>query len=456
MKTTIVLILVLFSNSVSNAQSNSIQWANSVVQNPDQYFKNTYETSIFKKLYSKYPNLSIEKVIQSEKQYIITLKLDNRPYNLVFEVDDNNRIRYAYRDPSSINIKNISQINNNFLIWIGKFFYRLDAADSSAINDMIFYDDIKIRYNQITNSSVIAEELIKDFRKISEPSTIEILEHKNKKYAFNAIFNLIGDLSIEVPDKFVHVPDTDYLQEEFFQEIIGAIKRDFRHKTNEKINKELIIKLFNKRYRDIRVENNQIDIPYQSRRFKKLKHLIYEVIGSYNNNFVIPKITLKEDKINNTIFVNDAFSIPLYTNQNRNHILIKIRKTIEFSYKMILAGSLWPDIFPSNIDGIFRYRGFKLQEIPLKTNKQWLALWTVLLEKGSLYCYPSKIEIIDNKIKQKSIIYLEQDNEPFYYHFGEIYLDFENNSNDPIPSKIEFIFYPFIKDEANMFSEELN
>lgn len=438
-------LLILFFFLFTDTGKTPIEWVNSVLNNPNQYFRNSYEKNIFTNLQTKYPNLSVEKAIYDDTKIIGTFKLNSHSYLLVFEIDNSSKIRYIYRSPGTLNVTNLQTIDPDIQIWLGKFFYRLDAGDSSVLNDMLFFDDVQVRYKQIKNKSKIVKILLNDFSNIATPSSIESYLDQDDNYFFNVNFNLIGQLIIKVPPKLVHPPDTDFLQEDFFQEIEKKMFES-SHTNNPGLkNKDIVLDIVKKFYKNARLFDNRIVVPYQTQRFDELKSLTYKIIRKEGYFTVEPDISLEQGN-NQTFLFNKVINIPYYINNTMEEPIESAIKTLNFGYMLTFGKSFWPEDNIYDIKGTMRYRGFKIHDVSLRTTNDILSLLNIFHNKGSLYYYPSSFKFDKNTIIQKGILFLISNNkmDSDYYHFAEIYIHFKN-TDDPIPYFIEIVFYPYIR-----------
>jgi len=457
----IVLIIILFIFS-SFAQTNIKDWGENFLKNPKGYFQSTYELGIFQKLKSKFSNIKLTDISDLENQRNIEFSIDGKMiiYQLILEIDEQNKIRFAYRNPKSLNLNKSNFSNENTIKWIGKFFYHIDAGDTSLIKDMIFQKDVEIIYNQSRDKSKIISKLINDFPKIIQPTKTNVKEN-DESVSIQMIIDLYADLYIRIPKKLIYPLDTDYLQEKLFNRIIFNLNNSnytFGYETT--LNIEELKQLFKNKYKDALIKDNIITIPYENRRFKKLDKIEYNLPASIFSNTIDvkeinPQLKLFYNKDESTILMNEKYSISFYGQKKIGRKNIeRIQQILQEIYVQILSINEEAKFANfKSVKGWARFRGLLVKEIQLFDWIKWNIFWSSLWDEGELFYYPSSVDYTNEKIAIKGIVYIFPESESFFYHFGELTIIYPEDNHEK-PVEIQLVFYPYNRDEASSFFEE--
>ncbi len=456
MKKILYVLLVVISSI--NAQNEMSKWGQTFLNNPEKYFRSSYELGIFKNFKSKFSNLKLNKIAENGSQRILDLQIDNKvtQYQLVLEIDEEEMIRYAYRYHENLNLNKNNFSNENILKWIGKFFYYIDSGDTAAIHDMIFQKEVEIIYNKQKKKSIIISNFLKDFPAIVQPTKTDIIE-ETSSLAISMVINLYADLYIKIPDKLIYPLDTDYLQETFFNRIINNLRNSIELPGDEtSLTKDELIGIFKRKYKGSNLKNNTIIIPYKTKRFQKLESVQYFFSGSFFKSEVdiskiVPQIDLTHNETDGTLELNNSYSMSCSgLSQINQKSTEEIKRAIQYIYRMILA------ISPSNketlIKGWTRFRGLLVNEVELTNARHWNSFWSSLWDEGEIFYYPSIIDYSKEDITIKGVVYVFPESESFFYHFGELTAVYRKNETNQ-PYALRLVFYPFIRDEASSFYE---
>ena len=155
-----------------------------------------------------------------------------------------------------------------------------------------------------------------------------------------------------------------------------------------------------------------------------------------------PKISLKHNKSQGTVTINDTYAISFYRSIKISHNeLIRIENAIKYIYKLIMPLAMFKS---KEIKGVIQYRGYKIHDIELTNSNHLRKFFDVLRQEGALYFYPSKIDDLEEGVIIHGLAYVLHGDDANYYHFCEFKFNFLNDTN-PQSIALRITFYPFIK-----------
>jgi hypothetical protein len=333
---------------------------------------------------------------------------------------------------------------------LGKFFYRLDAGDTAALYDMIFYEKNTIRYNGLSNKSEIVGKLTRKFTSNIQISKIEYQE-QSSFLSIVASVPFSSDIFFRIAHDWAEAKNSDILQENLYHRIISRLNNT--DSAISLISLESRLELLNYLKENYPEGNEQRDlfvIPYP----QSLQHIINEIrykiqvhqpgLGSNPIN-VDPIIQLEFKQDRGILILNNTCNISYYSPHDHNNSdLHNSEQVLKKIFNMfILIPFIADKEFNKNLKGQVYYRGYKVHTINLISDHQWSNFWQVLRMEGSLYFYPTKIDDLGNEMIIGGLIYIHRNKRMDFYHFGELTINIPMDKNG-MELSMKLDFYPYI------------
>ena len=436
MKTILLIFIIFFV--VFGQHSKQDNWVKQLIQKPDVVFADDYEKYLFAEFRKKFPELVIKNTVHNTNAIILDIMLDSdESYYLACMVDKHKRIKHIYRYIPAFNNDNYSISDQIITRWVGKFFYHLDIGDKEAVYDLVYHNDTKLVYKQISSKKEIINSLMRDFPKIIKPDKIDISAAASQ-YRVAIYIYLTSNLLLEINSKLANITDTDELQENLFTALGKSIKTVGPVQHNSDVIKSIISV-----YNNIKIKKDTLQIDYPDIGMKALKNINYIFKKREDKEDFYSLISLQGNNIEETLTLNKSYPLSIYNNFNRidKH---KMEQAIAALYNQFIQMQFANyDFSQWQIKGIVKYRGYLYHDIIINNTLGWTAFLRELAKEGALYFYPSAIETAQDKIIVHGLIYILKDQQMNFYHFGEIVAKF-NKLNNLNNIEIELNLYPFL------------
>ena len=441
-----ILLVLFFLLPYSGKGEND--WSQKLWQPNVDLFASNYEKEIFNKFHLKFPSIQFKKEQQVQNYIVLDFNILplNIPYSFILELDSLNRIQQIFKNYLSLDTIIHKSNESNIKQWMGKFFYYLDAGDSAAIVDLVFYQNVKLIYKNLKDKSRVISQLLADFSSTINPLEISFQEKSSTIMVLLTLQNL-NSLMLEIPARLVNTTEIYQLQDQLFKHIQESMSADELNKNDE-------IQLdgfFRKRYSKVEWQNESITISYNTPKIKLLPEIRFSHSSKSGKDQdqeriqVNPILKISKGEELNTIFINDSFALQYFPISNHDSsILQNIAQLINrlFIINILPANSL-KNIFPDSFNSNIQYRGYDVHEFNSANSLGWIKFWAAIQNEGGIYYYPIRIIERENQIWIEGIIYVIDPEEKSYYHFAEMKTTFLKTDNFPI-SEIKLIFYPFL------------
>lgn len=277
------------------------------------------------------------------------------------------------------------------------------------------------------------------------------LTHLNILYSQDNTLYLSDSLGKNVVE-YYHANDTDVLQEDLYHRLVSRIEN--HTSINENPIPTTRFQFFQnslKYYPEATLKGEMFIIPYPQGKFKNFKEMRYHIPSdffkdNYPESSLQPEITLQKSTEKSTLIFNNAYTLVFYRSPGiKSDALLKSTQAIQKIYNLILPGSQKSEPDKSfYIKGTLFFKGYQPHTITFTTLSQLRLFLDELTVEGSLYFYPSRIEIHQKTIIINGLLYVIKDNILNIYHFAEIDIIFTNTST-PDYSEFKMTFYPYIK-----------
>ena len=244
--------------------------------------------------------------------------------------------------------------------------------------------------------------------------------------------------------------NTDVLQEDLYQRLK---KRITNHAVEEDHPPKTKFQFFQnslKYYPQAILNGDEIVIPYPLGKFKKLTGIRYYIPSGFFENpgtdtTLQPEIILDQDSDRSTLIFNKAYSLVYYRSPGiADDDLFRSIRAIQKTYNLLLPGARMPDYNSILIKGNINYKGYQPHSIQINSLSQIMVFLDELAVEGSLYFYPSRIEIQEDRILIIGLLYVIKDDILNIYHFADTSIIFTNTIT-PEYSEFKIKFYPYIK-----------
>lgn len=448
----ILFFLVLISSAIAKSDKNALGWAKQFLNKPLQYFSSPYEKAIFQKFNANFSNLRLKNARHLNGAYILEVHIPQlkNPYQLVLEFDEHKRINSVYRKLLKANVNYNGNTDPVILKWLGMFFYRLDAGDSAALYDMIFYRDIKIRYKNLSSKREISSSIIHKIPAIVQPNEINI-QQSAKIYSILISIQFSDDILIQIPYEWAVAAETDKMQEYLYQRIASQVDKPELAESSINIpGKSQLLDHIRQYYPECTIQGDIIRIPYPQLSTTMLKEIRYKITRPiFASGFDPAKINsivaLEYNKDDGIVTLNKTCKISFYNSPKRDSDNIdRSEFALQKLYNMLL---LFPKLngegYYSELKGEVLYRGYKIYKLVLSTSQKWANFWAIVRNEGSMYFYPSRIDYLTDELVVEGLLYVIRDNNLDLYHFAELKAFFPEQEND-VAMVLELNFYPFI------------
>jgi hypothetical protein len=448
----ILFFLVLISSAIAKSDKNALDWAKQFLNNPLQYFSSSYEKAVFQKFKAKFSILRPKNAGQYNGTYNLEIQIPQLKdsYHLVLEFDDEKRVSSVYRNLSLANIRYTGETDRVILKWLGKLFYRLDAGDSAALYDLIFYGDIKIRYKNIASKREIISSIINQYPAIIQPNEISIQKSSNI-YSILISIQFSDDILLQIPYDWANTADTDKMQDYLYQKIVSHLKKSEQVQSSKNIhNKSQLIDYLRQNYPQGTIQKDIIHIPYPKLSTKVLNEMRYKIARhifdlGFDPTQINSIINLNYNKEDGTVILNNACRFSFYNSPKRDDgITDRSESALQQLYNMLL---LFPHVNGedsySDLKGDIQYRGYKNYRLALSTSKKWAKFWQIVRQEGSVYFYPSHIAFLTDELVIEGLIYVIRDNNLNLYHFAELKAHFFEYK-ETTSMELDLNFYPYV------------
>jgi len=246
--------------------------------------------------------------------------------------------------------------------------------------------------------------------------------------------------------------DTDVLQEELYQRLKRKIDNHSPDKGNKAPKTQFQFLQNTIKYYPEAVLNGEIlAIPYPQGKFPNLKEIRYHIPSDFFTNAnpdlaLQPEIVLDQGAERSTLTFNRAYTLIFYrAPETDDDALLESIHAIQKIYNLLLPDAQKPDSDKTLlIKGNLIYKGYQPHTIALTSLSQIRLFLDELLMEGSLYFYPSRIEIHKNNIMINGLLYIIKKDILNIYHFADTTVLFTNAST-PEYSEFKIKFYPYIK-----------
>lgn len=445
-----LLFLAIVGLSIGGARAqdgDTTTWIKNFWQNPQHYLADDYERSIFQKFTKKFPGAALRNISRKpagvqRENLIVQLKLSayvpdyyllieksalagevQRVYRYLPQLQD-----YADENVAGVNLQKEYQ-------WLGKLLYRVDAGDSAAILDLIFYKDIKISYNRLTSKAEIAAALIRDYSKVVDVRQVDIKSHQQRLQVELQTQNFNGIL-LDLPDKFTENRNTDALQNELYQKFTTIL----RHPAGSTRLPPALREDPLRRFPGSIIDGNSLKIPYLEKKVAGLPamHFLLSTSGA-----MTPQINLKVHS-SGIVAMNDGLKIPFYGNLgNPRQDLQRLQASLAAIYKLFTNYPLENNL-RKDLSVTMRYRAYRPHEMPDIGGDGWAALLAHLEQQHTLYFYPSRIDLRGGKLRINGLFYAISRSSGSYYHFAELSVNWRHNTPGKM-NDIQLTFYPYVQ-----------
>ena len=432
--TFLILLVSLFGWAENTPDTR--KWAEEVLRNPTSYFVNAYEREIFQRFQGKFPNLTISGVEQLGGLMLMEVEIGQAtaPYQLNMEIDDKYHIRRIHRNLPSLK-KHRNLLDERSLEWLGRFLYRIDAGDSAALMDLLFYENVQIRYKDLGSKREISRQLLDDFPGIVETRNIALAE-KQGVLDVQIDTQLFSGLSVRIPLNLMEDRDTALQQEDLFKRL-SAILKSSRTASDQPVS----IPDF---YPEATLAGQSVVVPYLIERVATLKEIQYQLLSGIGTG---ADASIELERVNpSTLLMNDMLLIDYHgAGAADEDALGASTRFVKSLYN--LFGCRRPDTrdaFHSDLSGKIRYRGYQLHELPLTDPVTWRQLLKAFGKEGQLYYYPSRIDYRADLIKVRGLLYITPNRDAEIYHFAEVIATAQKRE-PAIHTQLDLILYPFVK-----------
>ena len=414
-------------------------WAKMVWNQPADWYLDPYEKSIFERFKKKYPSPVIESAEKMGNKHLLQLKLigTNSNYTLAFETTPENKIQHVKRYLPEISRGQLDAIPGAAR-WVEQFLYRIDAGDSAALMDLLFFNKVLVNYREISSKSNIAAKLIDDFPGVFELREFGIQSADNTIQIQLDAQNFHG-ITVNLPEHLPGPRDTAGDQEKLYKQLVNAMqKRSF--------STQVVAQNLQRVYPNANQSGNLLTVPYLTKKVSQLGSIRYQLNPATNN--LTPQVQLSMAG-NATMKLNRSLVIPYLGSRSAvEGALPDLNNSLQTLYRQILQPST-----DFTARGTLEYRGYKVHTIPLEKSASLPDFFRALQDIGSVYLYPTRIDVRNSRSEIRGIIYVtSRDNND--YHFLEWKL--QKHSSSTLSGAMKLVFYPFIRSgEVIQFNEDL-
>lgn len=414
------------------------RWAKMVWSQPSDWFLDPYEKSIFERFQKKYPSPVIENAEKMGNKHLLRLKLAgaNTGYTLAFETTTENKIQHVKRYLPEISHGQLDAIPGAAR-WVEQFLYRIDAGDSAALMDLLFYGKVLVNYRNMSSKSNIAARLIDDFPGVFELREFGIQSAGNTIQIQLDAQNFHG-ITVNLPEHLPGPRDTAADQEKLYKQLVKTMR-------NRSLN-TVAANNFRKIYPNALQDGNRVTIPYLTNKISQLNNIQYQLNPSENKPAPLVQLNLAD---NASMKLNSSLAIPYLGSRSAAESALPVLNTsLQALYRQILQPD--PEF---TARGTLEYRGYKIHTMPLEKSASLPDFFRALQDIGSIYLYPTRIDVRNANIEIRGIIYVTS-RENSDYHFLEWKL--RKRSTSALDGAMKLVFYPFIRSgEVIQFNEEL-
>jgi|GEM_PF-5040733 len=433
------LLTFLSARDTADSPRELKRWAKKVWNQPADWFLDPYEKSIFERFQQKYPSPVIESAEKVGSKHLLKLKLTgtNAGYTLAFETTAENKIQHVKRYLPEISRGQLDAIPGAAR-WVEQFLYRIDAGDSAALMDLLFFNKVLVNYRNISSKSNVAARLVDDFPGIFELREFGIQTAENTVQIQLDAQNFHG-ITVNLPEHLPGPRDTAADQEKLYKQIVKAMQ-------NASFSKQVAVGNLQTVYPNAIKNGNLLTVPYLTSKVSQLNSIRYQL--SQSEKGFIPQVSLSMAE-NASMKLNRSLVIPyLGSRSAAEGALPDLNNSLQALYQQILQPSA-----DFTARGTLEYRGYTVHTMPLEKSASIAGFFHALQDIGSIYLYPTRIDVRDSRSEIRGIIYVTS-RENNDYHFLEWRL--QKNGNSSLSGVMKLVFYPFIRSgEVIQFNEDL-
>ncbi len=432
-------LLLITSLYAAESTPGTREWAEDVLRNPTSYFVNTYEREIFEKFRGKFRNVSIKtaRVMNQEIRVDLHIRGVRNTYQLNMFLDNDKNIQQVYRHLPSLGSYE-GMLDSRSVAWLGKLLYRIDAGDSAALLDLLFYEQVEVRYKNLASKREISKQLLMDFPEVVETRNITLSENQG---VLNVAIDTqyLNGLAIRIPLTLTEDRDTAIQQEALYQRLLKIVQGSAAVRAgNEALN----------RYPSARFAGNNVVVPYLIERVETLSEISYVATGAVNSGaIVLPDADIQLQAVNpSTWLMNDMLLIDFHgPDAAVDEALTASSRFLRSLYNLFGHQQLDDnDSFHSHLNGTVHYRGYTLHELGLTSAVTCERMLQGLGTEGHFYFYPSRIDYEEDTVKIRGLLYITAAPNADVYHFAEVIATADKKAAT-IHTSLDLIFYPFVK-----------
>ena len=434
------LLMLLFISSLSAAGSTpgTREWAEDVLRNPTSYFVNTYEREIFQKFRGKFRGISIKTARQMNQEIQVSLYIQgvHSPYQLNMFLDKDNNIQQVYRHLPSLASYG-EMLDQRSIEWLGKLLYRIDAGDSAALLDLLFYEQVEVRYKNLASKQEISKQLLLDFPAIIEARNISLAE---KQGVLNVAIDTqyFNGLAIRIPLTLTEDRDTAIQQEALYQKLLQIMRGEMPVQSRQAALN---------RYPQARFVDNHVTVPYLVERVETLSEISYVAPAAPQHQTQLSAAAIQLEAINpSTLLMNEMLLIDYHgADAVINEALTASSRFLRSLYNLFGHQRLdSSDPFQNRLHGNIHYRGYTIHQMGLTSPVTLERVLKGLGAEGHFYYYPSRIDYKGETVKIRGLLYITATPDADVYHFAEVIATADKNEST-IQTTLNLTFYPFVK-----------
>lgn len=396
------------------------RWASSFLKEPAGYFASAYEQRIFDHFRRKFPRATVKSVVPLGNDLQLDLLLP-APYQLLIVRDADYRVKSVRRRVGIAQSDAPNPADGSE--WLGQLFYRIDAGDTAALLDFLFFQDIGIRYGASATRSTIARSLISDFPQTINPLDIHIRQAESRlEIRFTTART--AECLITLPLNRADPRPVDELQEQLLKKIEQAAQ----------------VKAGVGSHRSGFQEHRELLVPYLTDKVPQLLAIRYQRDESGK---LRPQLQWT-DSGDALLMMNNVLPVNYYGESSAGiGQWDGGKKLIEKLYQWCISAEKLSDLPSGNQPRLtIEYRGYDTRKLTVSSLPGLQAISNRLLQEGNFYYYPAKIENRAGNIAVNGMLYIVPPGGGSHHHFVEIAA---NVNRDGFLQKMHWVFYPYIR-----------
>jgi hypothetical protein len=204
-----------------------------------------------------------------------------------------------------------------------------------------------------------------------------------------------------------------------------------------------------KYYPNVDIMADTIFIPYPDLGMKIIDKIKYSIPNNYFSDLpgkadieAILKADFYKEKGILNLEKKYPVSIYLASGQEDSTINLAITRLQQIYTSFLMGSSPGTVSVDDRIEGSVKYRGYEAHDIKLNDFKEWNVLWNFLRKEGSIYYFPSRINVTNEGMTIRGLIYIFENVDLHFYHFGELILKYGSGKNTDTNATL--VLYPFL------------